>query len=632
MTKQTHIQIEGQFPALDRKKVGKPFVMSGKNYIVDVDGPRSAFGFQRTQDRFDPNLFIQDFHVGSELVYFTRDGGETKTQISRVAWPSRQIIPLLSLITDPTRPKLNLPWSHAYVGIHHYFANRTAGIIRFNTTERKWEDLTATIGVENIFFITESAGRLICLAEGIVAWSAIDDGADFVPSLTTGAGFQTLSLIGAPENDVDYLGLQPYARGFLSFTTKGVMRSEIIDSVSPFRHLPGEAQQTPLTSWCITKISDTQIVILSRHGLFETTDGFFKPYQPLMSEYFKTVEIPSLQSQTNGFLQIYYSQSRDELYVLYAQTESASQYTRGDVLYIKRDSWSNFNQTTRALVEIDPEADGLDFKQAFVDLQGRFCYLNDQSVTLLLEPQNVSAIYVDRRIDYDAFQIEGVWIMPSVMKGYGFSVAPYPETAGYYEQLGVQNVYKTDEPEVPQRVVTFGPPMTLATSFTINHSMNVLGPTVQEQVQQGLNSQIEVGLFRFTDDEANDQFSLITNVAISCLDETDSTSLNEDWLEDFPTDVFEDWLTVTPDAFEDWGLEIVSGSVYTEKIRGTLDGYTTFEDQFVDLDVILLEGKTKFCSCANAGIFQSVQISALEVGQSYHLKTLEINGILIGRL
>ena len=789
MTKLTYNQIEGSFPALDRKKLGKPFVMDGKNYLIDLDGPRSAFGYQCPHDSFTPHQFMQSFVVGGEIFYFARDINETITQISTVAWPSRQVIPQLTLTTDATRPKLNLPWTHAFVGTFHYFANRTAGIWQYDAINHIWTDITATIGIANIFFITESAGRLICLAQDITAWSAIDDGLDFTPSLITGAGFQALSLVGPLEFDTDYLGLQKTARGYLSFTRKGVLRSEIIDSINPFRHLPGESKQVPLTAWNVTKINATEVVILSRQGLFKTEDGFFKEWQPLQGEYFKNTEIPALQSQTNGFISIYYSQARDEFYVTFAQSEGVSQYTKAWTLYVKADKWGLFNRVFKGFVFIDPDADGIDFKQAYVDNDGHLCYLDDSVISLAIEPQNVHAIYVQPLLEYPTFQLDGIWIMPTNVHMSGFSNVGYPPITGWYEELGEQTCNKTEEvgevktavvipargvrvldttltnlgflnaasttptpviginyqitfkariitgdnirltfslgavlavinftpsikvfqssllsnlayvenadgsftftadwfssasyvqiafmrlypsyPEVILRNEVFfgdlsvvdlanpaveilpetdltdaiawqvsGAVKTYGTLFptdvTVNGELCVLGPTAQAQSQIAADSFIEVGLFRLTDEEESDQFSLITNVAISCLDILDSTVGSfDDWLEDYATDVFEDWLTISPDVFEDWGLELAGGSVYTQKIRGSLDGYKTFEDQYVDIDEVLINGKTKFCSSANAGLFQAVEISALNVGEAYHVKTLELSGTLIGRL
>lgn len=625
-------KINGAFPALDRKKLADPFVLVGNNYIVDLDGPRSAFGYQQTFEKFTPSNFVQEFEVGSELFYFTRDSEELYVQIHKIDWINRQVQLVHQFaVVDVSRPKLNLPWTHALVGTFHYFANRRWGVLRYDPIAKNWTDVTSTIGISDIFFIAESGGRLITLADGITSWSAIDDGMDNTPSPTTGAGFQALSLVGTLEKDTDYLGLQVTPKGYMSLTTKGVLRSELIDSENPFRHVPGEAKQKPLTPWCVIKISDTETVILSRQGLFTSIDGLiFEEWQPLQNEYFKNVEIPPLQKGINGLVSIYYSQARDELYVSFAQNEIAGQYTKAWVLYIKGDSWGSFNAVHRGFVRLDTEDLGTKYQHGYIDDAGKVRFVNDEATSLAISSQNTFGIYIQPLLQYEVFQIEGVNILATNVSFSGFTKIGYPAVPGFYEESGHSETYKTANVTTAKSVFD----NVLATDVTVNSGLVVIGKTVQEPVESALNSTVEIGLFRLTDDNVNDQFTLITNVAISCLDvsESQSAANKDDWFNDYPVDVFEDWLAITPDIFEDWGAGVASGSLYTQKIRGSLDGYETFQDQYVDIDEVLIEGKTKFCSCANAGLFNAIELNALNVGESFHAKTLELNGSLIGRL
>ena len=165
--------------------------------------------------------------------------------------------------------------------------------------------------------------------------------------------FQALSIIGSLEQDADYLGLQKISNGYLSFTSKGVLRSQIIDSLAPFRHITGESQEVPLTPWCITKLNATDVVILTRQGLFTSKTGIFEPWQPLMSEYFKRTMIPPLQSLDSGFVGIYYSRARDEFYVSFATSQVLNNFTITYALYMTRDQWGVFNRTHKGFVFID---------------------------------------------------------------------------------------------------------------------------------------------------------------------------------------------------------------------------------------------------------------------------------------
>ena len=114
MPKISATNIEGAFPALDRKKVAKPYVVAGQNFLVDLDGPKSAFGCEKSYDKFTPKHLAQSFRVGSEIFYFTRDVAESYLQVSKVDWPARQVVPAGKFVSaDLGRPKRHwsLYWS-----------------------------------------------------------------------------------------------------------------------------------------------------------------------------------------------------------------------------------------------------------------------------------------------------------------------------------------------------------------------------------------------------------------------------------------------------------------------------------------------------------------------------------------
>ena len=73
MTRLANNNIEGLYPALDRKKLAKPYVVDGKNFIVDLDGPKSAFGYKQPWHEFEDSHFMQSFPVGTDIFYFSRD-------------------------------------------------------------------------------------------------------------------------------------------------------------------------------------------------------------------------------------------------------------------------------------------------------------------------------------------------------------------------------------------------------------------------------------------------------------------------------------------------------------------------------------------------------------------------------
>jgi len=161
--------------------------------------------------------------------------------------------------------------------------------------------------------------------------------------------------------------------------------------------------------------------------------------------------------------------------------------------------------------------------------------------------------------------------------------------------------------------------------------VRLFGYVLQAIMETSLDSRIVIGLFRLTDEQTNDQLTSISNVAISTTEATDDASSQDDWMLDYSADLTEDWATIA-EIVEDWGFNLASGSEFLAYITGTLDGYLQFEDQYAELDLVLEEGKTRFYSCDNAGIYMLIELVADRVSDYFHLKHLELNGGLAGRL
>ncbi len=626
-------QIKGLIPAIDRKKVGQAFVLDGKNVMVDIDGPVSAFGFSCTQDSFINSEFIQDFKIKDTIFYFSRDVAESFLVITQFNWLEKQLTPVDTFISgDLARPRLNYPWTHALVGGVHYFANRTWGVLTYDASTKTWTDVTTTIGISDIFFITEAGGRLCTLADGLTTWSAIDDGLDNVPSLSTGAGSQSISLLGSIEQDLDYLGIARTSKGFISFTTKGILRSENIDSINPFRHIAGQAKQVPLNPWSIAKVSDIEVIILTIHGFFKTTTGVFEDFQTLMGQFFKRKIIPQLIGNGNGYLCIRYSQILDVFYVMYSQAVILSRYDTTYVLDIISEEWGIFNASHKGLVQIDKSTGNQELEFGYINVDGCIALFTGNSVSFKIEPADLFGVYNEKLIQPEFFYVSTTAHLSTASRWSGFQTKLLPIVANYYNILGVLFSNKTAFAIVTPAITDeTGSPVLMETKSQTAHQICELGITVQDLVLRSLDSFIEIGLFRFIDEVESNRLNLISTVTLGTLDTSESlTDILDDWFADYEIDVFEDWLTISPDIFEDWGVEVGSGSNYTQQIRGTLDGYATFEDQFKNLPEVLVNGKNKFCSSESNGLYQTVVINALKVGESFHVKTTELSGIMTG--
>jgi len=154
-----------------------------------------------------------------------------------------------------------------------------------------------------------------------------------------------------------------------------------------------------------------------------------------------------------------------------------------------------------------------------------------------------------------------------------------------------------------------------------------------------IDSFIEIGLYRVqTEEDKPDEFTLITDVVIGML-ETPSGQEVVDWLT-FSPSVEEDWLNDNLED-EDWGVGVFSGTEYVAKIIGSLDGYNQFQDQLetleertdiVDASIDETTGRARYFTCYNNATYHIIRIEALNVDESFHLKTTDITPIPAGRV
>lgn len=148
----------------------------------------------------------------------------------------------------------------------------------------------------------------------------------------------------------------------------------------------------------------------------------------------------------------------------------------------------------------------------------------------------------------------------------------------------------------------------------------------------GLNCAFTLGLFRFASEDIVDILGLVTNVELGTI-EPFATLGDEviDYLLDFGAiDVVEDWNLL--DGEEDWGEGVATGASYRQTVFASLDGYAEWKPEFNELTEIAVEGKLKFCSARQEGLYFGVRILATDLDEFVHLKTLHANVTSAGRL
>lgn len=564
-------QFKGLIEALDPRQLAEIGILDGANFLLDAEGPYSAFGSNLiTHQKISAPRNNRTFRVGADIFQFTTGAVLAYDSTAGYYYP-------VFTFTDSGDVA---PWFHAIVGGNHYFARMGVGLLRYIVSTAAWSTLSGGSIPVGVVSVAESGDRLIVLGTSVVAWSAISDGADMVTNISTGAGFQPLTLIGGG----DAWGVYAVTDGFISITNRGSMKSTSVDSAIPFRHDAMDIEShVPINPFCAISIGNDRLIFLTRAGLVETAGEHPMPWQPLMGEYLVRKIIPNLDLTKKGILKLHYDLDR-QWFIISVGTNSDPQiYTYAKVLYIPRDEWGEFNHTHSAFGELNiAEGSAAGFNFGYIGEDGCVHSFNDLN--------RVQAN--DDFTEYD---------------GVRHLIHQIP---GRYEEnnlIGSMNVNLTafDRNQYPELYDIY--PNFLA-------------------VQQSINAYIDIGAFRATDGKESDVVSQIDDIAVgmnlSVVVETEDYNLGTG-VEDYNSDT----------GVEDYGFNFIADVEYGVRITPTLDGVTPYKNQ--QLTAMLIEevdGVKFFDTGSSLGIYHIIRISAQAVNESFHLKLLNTTAKLVGNL
>ena len=319
-------KFKGLLPSIDSRRIPEPYVVEGRNFMVGVDGPYSAFASEELLERSATNPFLpQSFTTDAALSswIFLPDG------IYEPDISSGRIVPVL--LFNGVDVTYFAPWTHALVGGKHFFANPFVGLVKYDPLDGSWVNLIGGSVPVGVHSVTDSGGRLVVLATGLIAWSAIDDGTNLVPSTSTGAGFQSISIVGSYTAD-SLLGVQRTPEGFLAFTKNGTLRARNTNNLVPYQVSRFSFAQTPLNAWCITLLEDKSILFLASTGLFVTDGNSVKPYNEILGSHLRDNIFPSLSFKDNGYICIKYLPSLNWTCILYSSSGALGVYNSAFVI------------------------------------------------------------------------------------------------------------------------------------------------------------------------------------------------------------------------------------------------------------------------------------------------------------
>lgn len=618
-------QFKGYIPALDRRQVADPFVLTGRNFLLDAEGPHAAFGSDLITYERIANAWLSDtFRVQNEIFLFTTNAVFTYDVLVQTFIP---------VFTFPENIQ-EYPWTHALVGGVHYFLKRGTDIISYNPNTKAWDTVTNSV-VTDPHFLTAKAGRLLIQGINDVQNSAIDDGADLATDIEKKVGIQSMAIVGGGEP----LGIKPTADGFIAYTKTGALKAEVVDAATAFRFYPftDDEEFIPLSRYCIESVGKDSHVTLTKTGLYITSGKEPQQFQPLMSEYIAHTLLPTFNLELVGTLKLTYKPDIRTFFVSVAETEQPFQFTIAYVSYLPRDEWGIMNRNHTNFGELtlqDGPFKGFNF--------GYFCFSGclhaftnfprveehpDGGSGVEL-PANMSLFhepyFIPARIDAD------VVICPTVMQMETFNPSIFIAGSGLYEYVDlVTSISPATALDIEQASVD-GDPAIAKNDLNFQDGVTFPGWKLRTPTFGSIDSFIDVGLFATKTELGDvDELTLITDVALGML-EAPAGQEFEDWFLTSPEEE-EDWLNDDL-SDEDWGAGIFVSTDYVATIIGSLDGENVYQDQIevmgerigiVREEANETTGKVRYYTCYNNGFYHIIRIEALEVDKSFHLKTLD---------
>lgn len=621
MTQVPETRVKGLIPAIDRRQAQERYVMSGRNFLVNAKGPYSAFSSEDvTYHKIVNPEYVQTFRVGNNIIMFTSEGAFSYDDMAK------RLTPLYVLDTPAIE---EFPWSSALVGGLYYFVKKGSPLIQHNHTTNAWKEITAHIppvphGVAN------AGGRLVVVGEDLLSWSEISNGENLNPAeVDKGIGAQSLALIGGG----DVLGVFPTANGVLTFTTKGIMRSELIQQVLlTFNHYPLSGTLQAINPYVIVSTNDEEVIFLTKTGFYITRGDRPEVYQPLMSEYFRSTLLKEFGNQLSNptLIRLTYNADFYWLIVSIATSEKPYDYDQGFVLYIPMDEWGVFNRSHTGFGEMSLNLqinEGFNF--GYICARGCLHrFINDAKVeTVNYDTHDLyfsqNPVEIAARLDNGGY-IFGTDMRLSVLDETFFSVA------GLQERVSVEGVFSLETTVEDWTEAVETSPIIFTTNMSmLTRLVEVVWRPYQRQFI-GLDSSITVGPFRVTAGERHDELSLLLGLTIGTKATASDVTDIDDWQLSL-IDIIDDW-ELGPEEIEDWGLGLLSSSEFDLTVTGSLDSYNIFEDQEENPELELETENSKYFTCYNNGIYHILKLETVEVGEFFELQILDLNLIPSGVL
>jgi hypothetical protein len=579
--------IKGFTPAVEPTRSQELFILNGKNYVFDTLGPKSVFGNRVLL----PQPLGKPQHTqGIRLKLRTGDRAFTITGDSILEW-SEALGGWRVIYVTPDTTLSPYRWTWGYLNNKMFFCHPRTGILVYDLETQVCVPHDGPGVPAEAIGIVINNGILVAIDAEFFYYSAPSDGMNFNPTLG-GAGFQRISdrVSGYP------IMVTSYTRGCLTWTTGGVMRSEFTGDAAVYRHRALQTEYRPVNSFCSCRIDDDTVVILDERGLFQSKGEAPTAFAPLFNEFLGPY-IQDNDLRVGDNLRVEWDELERRLYVSTSLSYSDSIFENCFVYYPNLDKWGQFNERHYGILplRIDGSERSDDF-YGFVDSAGVVRVWQEVGSRELVTLSGAGVVKAAQNLVYPPIQQPATYpegdsgiILSSSAITNTISTATLTQVAGYYE-------------------------------------LDAMAPAEPELT--GLDASIQIGLYRPVDQDSSDRMSELLTVLIRSIQSgpQDQVSVDFSLIPNATAD--EDYNVIS--GSDDYGFENLNYVNHGFRIISTIDGVTEFGVTTPSL-VAFAKG-VRYYSCTAVGLWHILEMTANQVGESFHPVTLEITATDAGRL
>lgn len=556
-------------------------MLSGDNIRFTADGVLSAYGDTLLIDEpVTDGEGIQSIRIvvrGTvRTIYYTEDAFLEYDEVLGGMKP---------IYVFPEIPAIQHRATAVYLNDFIFMCQPTIGIVFLNILDNTTGILDVPGLPEAPLAITENKGRLVVITKDVVTWSNTTDGFDFFPQLG-GAGFQKINEI-VPG---DALMIAQTVESVLVFTTGGILRGDFTGDAVVYRWDGVKTEFRAINSFCVFTSGESDVVFLAQQGFFSTKGREPQPFTPIFNE-FLIRELLKFKFLEGANARVEWDELNQMLYLSLSESDITAAYDFAYALYKPLDKWGRFSRQHFGILPITIQTSqrrGNRF--GYADLDNRLHVWNGEP--FITEITDDATAYLYRPL------------------------IPHPNTKNEARtrnimcSTGVANVLEDSALGFPGGYLTF----------------DATNPVELNTKDQAAFARI--GLFRFTEAQYPDELSEVSDITVGSILSSDGATPVEDFnlVPDGTSD--EDFNLVA--GAEDFGFGRVNFVNFQLKIIATNDGRTEYVSDLPGL--ARFEAAQRFYVTQVNGIHHIIELKTLLPGDTFHLETLELNGILAGRL